>query len=277
MSLVVGAAQHTVLSAGWSEGRGPVGDATDRRAVHGDAVLRGRADDGGVAAARVSDRSQPGASLAAADGPGGALSEASSERAGRSGASRVPVFVAGSANRSSQPGVVVGHHVHPPAAGFCVPGGDPGLVQPLRAVVVSLDNIFTERLWRSVKYEDVYLKDYGPVDEARAGLGAYFHLYNTTRPHQALDYRTPGEVHVEADGDESNNVTGINKKEKEAKRKKMLLLQNSTLKNYKSGLDNREYLNRLFNGPTRWIGLAPLCRRCICCVTRMIYENQNSR
>ena len=50
----------------------------------------------------------------------------------------------------------------------------------------AFDNIFTERLWRSVKYEEVYLKDYEVVDDARAGLGDYFRLYNTARPHQAL-------------------------------------------------------------------------------------------
>jgi len=93
------------------------------------------------------------------------------------------------------------------------------------------DNIFTERLWRSVKYEDVYLKDYEVVDEARQGLAAYFRFYNMDRPHQALGYRTPAEVHFGVEGSECHNVTGVNKKEKEAKRKKMLLLQNTTLKN----------------------------------------------
>lgn len=59
----------------------------------------------------------------------------------------------------------------------------------------AFDNIFTERLWRSVKYEEVYPKDYGDVDEARRNLAAYFELYNTARLHQALGYRTPAEVH----------------------------------------------------------------------------------
>jgi putative transposase len=59
----------------------------------------------------------------------------------------------------------------------------------------AFDNIFTERLWRSVKYEEVYPKDYGDVTEARRGLTDYFGLYNRTRLHQALGYRTPWEVH----------------------------------------------------------------------------------
>jgi transposase InsO family protein len=50
----------------------------------------------------------------------------------------------------------------------------------------AMDNIFTERLWRSLKYEEVYLKDYRVVREARQGIGDYFHLYNTRRPHQSL-------------------------------------------------------------------------------------------
>jgi len=57
------------------------------------------------------------------------------------------------------------------------------------------DNIFTERLWRSVKYEEVYLADYGSPREARRGLARYLHFYNTERPHQALDYRRPVELY----------------------------------------------------------------------------------
>ncbi len=56
------------------------------------------------------------------------------------------------------------------------------------------DNIFVERLWRTVKYEEVYLKAYGNASEARRELGEYFRFYNNRRPHQALCYRTPAEV-----------------------------------------------------------------------------------
>lgn len=60
----------------------------------------------------------------------------------------------------------------------------------------ALDNIFVERLWRSVKYEDVYLKGYGTVTELTLGLTEYFVFYNGERPHQALGYRTPEEVYA---------------------------------------------------------------------------------
>ena len=56
------------------------------------------------------------------------------------------------------------------------------------------DNLFIERLWRTVKYEEVYLKAYQDGREARIGLGNYFRFYNTERPQQALGYRTPAEV-----------------------------------------------------------------------------------
>jgi putative transposase len=59
----------------------------------------------------------------------------------------------------------------------------------------ALDNIFVERLWRTVKYEDVYLKDYQSVMSTVSGLGAYFEFYNGTRLHQSLGYKTPAEVY----------------------------------------------------------------------------------
>ena len=58
-----------------------------------------------------------------------------------------------------------------------------------------LDNVFIERLWRSVKYEEVYLKAYESIPEARRELAAYFNFYNTRRRHQGLDNRTPDEVY----------------------------------------------------------------------------------
>ena len=61
-----------------------------------------------------------------------------------------------------------------------------------------IDNVFIERLWRSVKYEEVYLHAYDNGSEARAGLTKYFSFYNTRRSHQGLDYRTPDEVYFTA-------------------------------------------------------------------------------
>ena len=115
-----------------------------------------------------------------------------------------------------------------------------GWIEELKAADIAIsmdgrgrafDNIFTERLWRSVKHEEVYLKDYAGMDEAWAGLESYFGFYNQTRPHQSLGYRTPAEVHFGPAPSTSNNLPVVNKKEKEAKRKKTLLLQNTTLKN----------------------------------------------
>jgi len=58
-----------------------------------------------------------------------------------------------------------------------------------------LDNVFVERLWRTVKYEDIYLYGYASVPELQRGLGCYFPFYNEERLHQALDYRTPAAVY----------------------------------------------------------------------------------
>jgi len=59
----------------------------------------------------------------------------------------------------------------------------------------ALDNIFTERLWRSVKYEEVYLHNYRSPREARQGISRYMEFYNEQRPHQSLGYQTPGDVY----------------------------------------------------------------------------------
>jgi putative transposase len=59
----------------------------------------------------------------------------------------------------------------------------------------ALDNVFVERLWRTVKYEHIYLMDYAYVPDLAAGLHSYFEFYNKERPHQSLGYRTPAEVH----------------------------------------------------------------------------------
>jgi putative transposase len=58
-----------------------------------------------------------------------------------------------------------------------------------------LDNIFVERLWRTLKYEAIYIKGYTTVAELEAGLADYFWFYNHERPHQALGYQTPAEVY----------------------------------------------------------------------------------
>src|SRR6478752_2179344 len=60
----------------------------------------------------------------------------------------------------------------------------------------ALDNVFTERLWRSVKYEEIYLHDYATPHDARVGLSAYFDFYNQRRVHQALAYRPTAEVYA---------------------------------------------------------------------------------
>ncbi len=71
----------------------------------------------------------------------------------------------------------------------------------------ALDNVFTERLWRSVKYEDVYTHDYNSPREARQGISRYLSFYNTERPHQSLGYLTPQEIHLgSAHGPQKSDV-----------------------------------------------------------------------
>ena len=59
----------------------------------------------------------------------------------------------------------------------------------------AIDDILTERLWRTVKYEEVYLNDYANPREARCGLSVYHHFYNHVRPHQSLDNATPAKIY----------------------------------------------------------------------------------
>ena len=71
------------------------------------------------------------------------------------------------------------------------------------------DDIFVERLWRTVKYEKVYLRAYADAGETRRELGAYFRFYNDLRPHQALGYRAPAAVfHGDGNAPAEESKTG---------------------------------------------------------------------
>jgi putative transposase len=63
----------------------------------------------------------------------------------------------------------------------------------------AMDNVFTERLWRSVKYEEVYINDYETVPDAKEGIKRYMNFYHQERAHQSLDYKTPAEVYFGID------------------------------------------------------------------------------
>lgn len=71
----------------------------------------------------------------------------------------------------------------------------------------ALDNIFVERLWRSLKYEEVYCHAYENMMEAYHRIGRYFEFYNNLRPHQSLNYQTPNEIHFAASGGQKNGPT----------------------------------------------------------------------
>lgn len=97
-----------------------------------------------------------------------------------------------------------------------------------------MDNIFIERLWRSLKYEDIYIKDYETVKQLHEGLDQYFDFYNNERPHQSLEYRTPAMMYFGANntGQMGNNIAKEKsyshihkKKEKKQKKEKLLQLQ----------------------------------------------------
>ncbi len=70
-----------------------------------------------------------------------------------------------------------------------------------------MDNIFTERLWRTIKYEEVYLKSYETVQEAHENLKRYIDFYNNRRPHQSLNYQTPAEIYRQKLDTIKNNLS----------------------------------------------------------------------
>ena len=93
-------------------------------------------------------------------------------------------------------------HIHNSDQGVQYTDGDYTDILKTNNVLISMDgrgrcmdNIFTERLWRTVKYENIYTHGYATIDEVREGLTNYFHHYNTSRPHQSLGYQTPHQVH----------------------------------------------------------------------------------
>jgi putative transposase len=86
----------------------------------------------------------------------------------------------------------------------------------------ALDNVFVERLWRALKYEEIYLKDYAEVADCRKGLAYYFPFYNHERPHMHLAYRTPWEVYQ-------------GKQTKNRQRGQVLLIRNSRVANGRTG------------------------------------------
>ena len=99
----------------------------------------------------------------------------------------------------------------------------------------ALDNIFTERLWRTVKYEEVYMHEYEYPRAARRGLAAYFEFYNQERLHQTLDYRTPAEVYLDPPYNEKDKYRKRHRKKNALHLKKdrsTVLTMGSTIVHY---------------------------------------------
>ncbi|MBA8667899.1 transposase, partial [Holosporaceae bacterium 'Namur'] len=69
-----------------------------------------------------------------------------------------------------------------------------------------LDNVWIERFWRSIKYEEVYLKSYDSIAEATQSIAQYIEFYNHKRPHQALGYKTPAQVYLTLKRSDINNT-----------------------------------------------------------------------
>ena len=204
-------------------------DASDRRVVHEVPVLRQPPDGPPVAAGRRLRRPSPGSQVDAIDRPGGDLSGAENQRA----ASHAPDLSLSSQRdgyRPAQSGLVRRHHLYPRPAWLSVPGSDHGLGDALArygqpeifntdqgsqftsldftgvlknaSIRISMDgrgrcmdNIFIERLWRSLKYEAVYLHELTDGFAAERVIGEWIGFYNTERPHSSLGGQTPAEAY----------------------------------------------------------------------------------
>ena len=105
----------------------------------------------------------------------------------------------------------------------------------------ALDNVFIERLWRSVKYEDVYLQGYETIPELILGLTRYFAFYNEERRHQSLDYLTPNEVYMKAIPTRAVETTAT------------ALWTGITLNSFKFGIDRGDH-------HTVWVRYSPVVR-----------------
>lgn len=100
----------------------------------------------------------------------------------------------------------------------------------------AIDNVFTERLWRSIKYEEVYLNEYSSPAEVRRRVGEYVVFYNEERPHQSLGYRTPASVYWAKDSSNGNEPTAINNQKGDA------ILKTASLRSHDRGTPHTLYL-----------------------------------
>jgi hypothetical protein len=196
----------------------------DRPDIHETAVLREQAHPRGDEALGLCHWPGPDTALHALDGLPGNLSQEEPESA-KQGAQGISLSFARGESGSREPGLGNRYYLYPDVSWFCLSGGNLGLVQPLCAFLAAdqgcqftsrdftekllaksirismdgrgraFDNIFVERLWRTVKYEEVYIKSYENVNECRSSLRTYFEFYNQERFHQALGYATPAEIY----------------------------------------------------------------------------------
>ena len=187
----------SVPQAGGGQRRGSCDYGADRSALSGPALLR-LAPDGGMAGdPRPSRQPQAGAAPDAAAGPGGDLPAPEYKQAGR-GAQDCVEALEEALSRYGRP------EIFNTDQGSQFTSDDFTGTLKRHGIMISMDgkgrcmdNIFVERLWRSLKYEEVYLHAYATVAEAKAGIGAWLEFYNTERQHQSLGYRTPRQIYQE--------------------------------------------------------------------------------